>query len=300
MSLKYAVLLKLMRLVNMKRIMRQPYEKTMAAFGTEKAAPKIPRLSDAELDFEVFQIGEQPVLWVKHKKPSEAVCLYLAGGGMLKYPKPSQAKEMITLAKRLNRDMILPYYPLCPKNTLTEVYEMLYALYKRLLQTYSAEKIVFLGGSSGGNLALGLISHINSMGEKLSMPDKVYVSSPGTLYASEEERNAALKIDGRDVIMSVAATEEIWKGMTGGREVPDYMKFLQLGNYTGLSDVYLSFGGDEVFSALADSIKNRLEEYGVRVTLEIGKGMYHCYAVMPLVREARQGYDEMIGYLKNP
>ncbi len=52
----------------------------------------------------------------------------------------------------------------------SHVYEMVYALYKNLLQEYSAEKISFLGCSSGANLALGLISYINDRGEGLPMP----------------------------------------------------------------------------------------------------------------------------------
>ena len=80
-------------------------------------------------------------------------------------------------------------------------------------------------------------------------------------------------------------------------QVPDYMKYLQLGDYTGLSDVYLSFGGDEVFAAAAESIKAALEKYGVKVTLEIGEGMYHSYAALPLVKEAEEGYRHMISYI---
>jgi len=61
--------------------------------------------------------------------------------------------------------------------------------------------------------------------------------------------------------MSLPAPENIWEGMTGGKEVPDYMKYLRVGDYTGLPDVYLSFGGDELFLAGAESIRKRLEEY---------------------------------------
>ncbi len=61
---------------------------------------------------------------------------------------------------------------------------------------------------------------------------------------------------------------------------------------------YLTFGGDEVFAAAADSIKARLEQYGVHVTMEVAPGMYHCYAVMPFVKEAMPAYRRMIEYIK--
>ena len=100
-----------------------------------------------------------------------------------------------------------------------------------------------------------------------------------------------------NVVMSVKAIENIWDGATGGEAVPDYMNYLQLGNYTGLKDAYISYRGDEVFAAFADSVKARLKQYGVHVTMEIADGLYHSYAMMPLVKEAQSGYRNMIAYL---
>lgn len=155
-----------------------------------------------------------------------------------------------------------------------------------------------MGGSSGGNLAIGMASYINDRGEGLPMPGKIYAGSPGTLLLTEEEKRRAGELEKTDVIMSVKATENIWEGMTGGEKVPEYMKYLQLGNYYGLSDVYMSFGGDEVFLAGADSIRRRLEEFGTHVTVEIGEGMYHSYAMMPLVEDAQEGYRHFVEYIK--
>lgn len=298
MSVKYAVLKRAARLLNFQKIMAQPYSKLQETFKTAAATPKIPVLQDPELTFETQTLCGQPVLYIKHKQATQKVCVYVVGGGMLKYPKPSQAKEQITLAKQTGRDIILPYYPLVPQHSLADVYEMLYQLYTTLLKTYKAEDIAFLGGSSGGNHTLGLISYINAKGEGLPMPGRVYVSSPGTMLCSEDEKQKAVRLDQTDLIMSRRALETIFEGMAAGRDVPEYMRYLQKGNYTGLRDAYLSFGGDEVFSAAAESLRARLEACGVHVTLEIGQGLFHCYAAMPLVPEARPGYERMIAYLK--
>ena len=298
MSAKYAIIKKAAKIINFQKIMAQPYSKLQETFKTATAVPKIPALQDPELTFTTQTLCGQPVLFVKHKKPTQKVCVYVVGGGMLKYPKPSQAKEQITLAKLTGRDMVLPYYPLVPQYCLTDVYAMLYELYTTLLKTYKAEDIAFLGGSSGGNHTLGLISYINEKGEGLPMPGKVYVSSPGTMLCTEEEKQKAAQLDNTDLIMSRHALETIFDGMAAGREVPAYIRYLQKGDYTGLQDAYLSFGGDEVFSAAAESIRDRMEQCGVHVTLEIGQGLFHCYAAMPLVPEAKPGYERMINYLK--
>ena len=297
-SLKYRFLLRVFRLLPAKGIMAAPKEKAQKLFRRAYKGENVPELTDPELEISRRKVNGATVLIYKHKKASDRIGIYLVGGGMLKYPQPGQAKEVMQLAKECGLDMLLPYYPiLFTGATLPDVYEMLYRMYKETLNHYAAENICLMGGSSGGNLAIGLISYINEKGEGLAIPGKIYAGSPGTLLITEEERALAVKQEKTDVIMSVKAIDSVWDGMTGGREVPAYMKYLQLGDYTGLKDVYLSFGGDEVFLAGAQSIRKRLEEFGVHVTMEIGEGMYHSYAMTPLVKDAEDGYRHFKEYI---
>jgi acetyl esterase/lipase len=297
-TLKYRILLKLCRLFRLQRVMELPPDKAQKLFRKSYKGVVIPKMSDPGIKISTTKINGSTCLWYKHKNSNRRLCIYLIGGGMLKYPKPSQAKEVLGLATELDIDFVLPYYPLVHTgHTLPDVYEMMYVLYKDVLTQYESENVYFLGGSSGANLALGLISYFNDKGEGVPMPGKVYAGSPGSLLITDEEKKMADKLDKTDVIMSQKATLSVWEGMTGGKKVADYMESLQLGDYTGLKDVYLSFGGDEVFTAAAESIRDRLEQFGVHVTLEIEPGLYHAYAVMPLVKDAMPGYRRMKEYI---
>lgn len=298
MSAKYTLLKVIAKILRLQNMMKKPYSQLQKKFKTQTAYPVIPECIEEDLDFSTFKVGVNPVLHIKHKAPAEQVCIYLIGGGMLKYPKKDEVKEQIKLARLTGRDMVLPYYPLVPDNSILDVYEMLYQLYKKLIEEYEHENIAIAGGSSGGNLALGLISYINEKGEGIPMPGKIYAASPGTMIYTEEEKRKAKILEGRDLIMSTIALENIQAGMENGREVPEYMRYLQRGDYTGLKEAYLIFGGDEVFSAAADTIAEQMRKFGVDVRLEIGEGMYHMYSMMPLVPEAKKAYQDMIEYLK--
>lgn len=298
-SFRYRVLLKLFRVLPVKRIMASPTEKTQRVFRLAYKGENIPKLYDAAMTVKRLKIAGSSVLYYKLNRPTGRLAIYLVGGGMLKYPQPAQAKQLLALAKQWNSDVMLPYYPIIfSGGTLPDVYSMLYETYKRALLRYRPENITFVGGSSGGNLAIGLTCYINDMGEGLPQPGKIYAGSPGTLLLTDTERVLAYQQEKTDVVMSVRAIETIWSGMTGGREVPAYMKHLQLGDYTGVRDVYMSFGGDEVFLAGADSIRKRMEEFGVHVTEEIGEGMYHSYAMMPFVDDAAEGNRNYIAYMQ--
>lgn len=296
MSLKYTIIKTIFHIIPMQKIMAKPYDELIKLFHTAEAKPSIPRLEDPEFTFQTHKVENFPVLEISHKKKSDYVCIYVAGGGMLKYPKPSQAKELIPLAKDTGRNMLLPYFPLAPEHDLIDALNMLYATYKMALVHYPAEKIAFLGGSSGAAMTLWLMTFINKQGEGVPMPGKIALSSPGSAL-TPEERKRAEELNRTDLIMSTTALDNIFKGMLGGKELPEELLYTSKGIYDGVKDVYLSYGGDEVFSAAAQSTAQCLRDYGAKVTLEIAEGMYHTYAVMPLVKEAKSGNRRLVDYL---
>ncbi len=119
--------------------------------------------------------------------------------------KPSQAKELIPLAKETGRDMLLPYFPLAPEHDLIDALNMLYATYKMALEHYPAENIAILGGSSGAAMTLWLMSYINKQGEGVPMPGKLALSSPGSALTAEERKRAE-ELNKTDLIMSTCST----------------------------------------------------------------------------------------------
>ena len=160
-ALKYRILLQAFRSLPVKRIMASPTEKTQRIFRLAWKGENIPKLHDDAMEIKRLKIAGSSVLYYKLKQPAERLAIYLVGGGMLKYPQPAQAQALIGLAKECHMDILLPYYPIIfTGGTLPDVYAMLYALYKKALRRYKPENIAFVGGSSGGNLAIGLTSCI--------------------------------------------------------------------------------------------------------------------------------------------
>ena len=296
MSFKYTIIKAMFHIVPMQKIMAKPYEELLKTFHTAQAKPSIPQLKDPAFTYQTHNVENFPVLEILHKKKSDHVCIYVAGGGMLKYPKPAQAKDLIPLAKETGRNMLLPYFPLAPEHDLIDALDMLYVTYKMALEHYPAENIAFLGGSSGAAMVLWLMSYINRQGEGVPMPGKIALSSPGSALTAEERKRAE-ELNKTDLIMSTTALDNIFKGMVGGKELPEELLYTSKGIYDGIKDVYLSYGGDEVFSAAAQSTAQCLRSYGAKVTLEIAEGMYHTYAVLPYVKEAKPGHQRLVAYL---
>lgn len=295
-STKYRVLHQIVKASGFKKKFQKPADEMlkMAKKQTEKV--KIPTLSHPELNITIENFDGEKVVYMRHKSKSERACLFIIGGGMIKYPRVPAIKKAMKIALQTGRDMIIPYYPLCIDNIITRPYDFVYKLYQDMLITYSAENIIVTGSSSGANLAIGLSANINAKNEGVPQPGKIYASSPGECFKNDEIKQYSHQLNEKDIIIDAAYMESATWIMTKGKEVPSYMLYLEDGDYTGLKEVYLCYGSDEVLFAAYEPIKNRLEQCGVKVISEIGEGMYHCYPFFPLVKEAQVGWDKMIEY----
>jgi len=297
-SLKYRFLKLFLRLIRFKEYFNASETEMIAKARKNMAKTKIPELSHSNINYEVKEFHGEKVVYITHKQPTKKACLFIIGGGMLVHPRPNSVKKALEIAIESGRNMIVPYYPLCVDHTIDEVFDWIYALYKSILNTYNASDILVTGSSSGATLALGLASHINVMHKDIEVPKRIYVSSPGQCFTDEELIRKGRILDKNDILLSITYMEIIDKIMTHGENVPEYMLYLEKGDYHGVEEVYLSYGSDEVLYAAYESIKNRLEECGVRVISEIGENLYHCYPFIPVVREAKPGWKNMLEYHK--
>ena len=58
------------------------------------------------------------------------------------------------------------------------------------------------------------------------------------------------------------------------------------------------YGSDETLFACAPSFEAAMRKYGVDYEMIVGEGMFHCYPVFQLCREAREGWELMIRKMK--
>lgn len=295
-SFKYRFLKGLIKLMGVKNFFRKDKAEIVSRARKSMEKTKPPLLSHSAVHYEVKEFYGEKVVYITHKKPTKYACLFIIGGGMLAHPRPYSVKTALQIAVQSGRDMLVPYYPLCIDYTIAEVYDWLYPLYKSMLKTYKASDILITGSSSGATLALGLVSYINTLGKKAELPKRIYASSPGQCFTDEETVRKGRILNEKDIILDVAYMEIAESILTHGKNMPEYMLYLEKGDYQGLEEVYLSYGSDEVLYAAYTVIKNRLEEHGVRVISEIGEKLYHCYPFFPAVREAKPGWEKMLKY----
>lgn len=300
MSLKYEILKRAIRIINIRGRFNKDEAEMIAFAKKQNAKTKVPNLKDSEIDVGKIYVNDCLVLKFTHKRKTDKANLFIIGGGMIKSPRPDSVKKALKIAKEAGVDMFVPYYPLCTDYPISVAYEMIYQTYVKMLEDYKPENISVLGTSSGGNLALGLPVYINYLKSALPMPKAIIPISPGTCVMNDEEWQRMLELDKKDVLIPAKYMKTAVNMMRHGDDsVPDFMLYLQKGDFTNCPKVYFIYGSDETLYACAPSFEEAMKKYGVEYEMLVGEGMFHCYPIFPIVNEAKEGWDQMIRIIKN-
>ena len=218
---------------------------------------------------------------------------------MIASPRPGAVSKALRFARETGLDVFVPYYPLCIHSPLTKAYEMIHETYRVMLEDYAAEHISVLGTSSGGNLALGMVPYINDGHGDTHMPGYIMAISPGTCVDTDEGWRRMQALDRLDVAIPAEYMKTAVEIMRHGDDsVPEYMIWLQKGDFTHCPKVTFMYGSDETLYACAPSFEAAMKRYDVDYEMIVGEGMFHCYPVFPICREAKNGWKQMIQRMK--
>ena len=300
MTLKYEVLKRLVKAAGIKKHwVAMNTEELLENRKKQNARNHIPALKDDAFDIRQIDVMGFPVLKLIHREPVDRATLFIIGGGMVNAPRPASVKKALRFARESGLDLFIPYYPLCTDYPLTKAYEMIHETYKVMLQDYAPDRISVLGTSSGGNLALGIVPYINDGHDDTPMPEHIMAVSPGTCAQDEEEWQRMLELEKSDVLIPAQYMKTAVEIMRHGDDsVPEYMIWLQKGDFTNCPRVTFIYGSDETLYACAPSFEAAMKRYGVDYEMIVGEGMFHCYPVFPLCREAKEGWDLMVRIMK--
>lgn len=296
MSIKYAILKQLIRCMGVKKkFTGKSSKKILDDMKRYNAKLTIPDLKEEGFDISQIQVMGCTVLKLIHKKKTDRANLFIIGGGMVAAPKPRSIKKALRYAKETGLDLYVPYYPLCTEYPVSRAYEMIHETYKEILKYYPAGNISVLGSSSGGNLALGMVPYINDGHNEVPMPGRILALSPGTCVDTEDEWKRMLELEKTDIMIPAEYMKTAVEILRHGDDsVPDYMIWLQRGNFANCPKTTFIYGSDETLYACAPSFEAAMKNYHVDYDMIVGQGMFHCYPVFPVVKEAKKGWDKIV------
>ena len=222
-----------------------------------------------------------------------ALVLYLHGGAYINGFNAHQWQFMDRLARATDCEIAAPAYHLAPWGDCARAYEDLDGLYRTLLAEKGDRRLILMGDSAGGGLALGLAEYL--AGQGTALPERLILFSPWVDVSMENPDIAALvPVEPMLHLELVKVHGECWAGDAGAHH---WMASPLFGDMAGLPPVTMYCGTRELLYPDILLARDRLLDAGVDATLRVGRGLNHDWPLMPLP-EAEQAFRDIAATVK--
>ncbi len=201
-------------------------------------------------------------------------------------------KLISRLVNETNCEIIAPDYPLLPKYTYKERLAMGEEVYKDLLKKTSADTIIFMGDSSGGNLALSLAQKL--LVDGAAQPSQIILLSP---WLDVTMSNPEMKeVSKRDLVLPLG-DNIVGRLHAGNKDMKDFLVSPLYGPLKGLGKISLFTGTDDILNPDARLLKSKAELENIDFNYFEYKHMLHDWILFP-VPEAKIAFKQIIELLK--
>ena len=137
------------------RLARMKEKNTLDAFKRMRNRATPPRLMKNmySISSEIYS-GRKVWRITPLKDRNEQTILFLHGGAYAANFTPGHWFLIGALVDNLKCTVIAPDYPLTPEHNVEDVFDMMIPLYQGLIDRIDASKLIVMGDSSGGGIAL--------------------------------------------------------------------------------------------------------------------------------------------------
>lgn len=261
-----------------------------------KKPASIPKSFLKKFSIEVEKYNNRKVWAISPKNTaSNTVILFLHGGAY--YANISRMHWMLVgkLIDRTNATIIVPDYPLAPEFTCEDTYLFLDMVYANLISNHPDKKIVFMGDSAGGGLALGFAQKIRNEGIKQA--PAIVLFSPW-LDISLTNPEIAM-FDKHDKILNVTGLKIAGKNYAGNMDNKNYRVSPIYGDFSDLGRISIFTGTKEIFIADARKLQQSLNDQNITLNYFEYPGMFHDWVLVSNLSETKDVMNKVAETILN-
>jgi len=216
--------------------------------------------------------------------------LYLHGGAYVNGFNAHQWRFMDRLARQTGCTVVAPAYHLAPWADYTRAYGDLTALYRALGEENPGRRLILMGDSAGGGLALGLAETLAKAGDAL--PERLILFSPWVDVSMDNPDIAGyLAVEPMLHLELVKVHGQYW---AGSADTHCWQVSPLFGSMAGLPPVTVYCGTRELLYPDIWLAFDKLRAAGVDATLRVGTCLNHDWPLMP-IPEAEEAFVEVAG-----
>lgn len=262
----------------------------------EQSARRLAKLPDG-IRVEAFQIKGIPAEFIHPSNENgNKIIFYVHGGGYVSGSCNDHRNIVSRFVVRTGIKLLHFEYRLAPEHPYPAALEDSLSVYNYLLETgLKSSDIIIAGESAGGGLALCILLALKERG--IELPSRAVVISPWTDLKCTGESYKTKS----EVSLAPPNSWTVFSKYYYGENNPECPFISPLyGDLKGLPPTLIYAGEDD--ELIDDSIRftEIAKKAGSTVFLKTGKGMVHCYPLLPdFIPESKMAFEDICEFMRN-
>mgnify|MGYP003576135636 CR=1 FL=1 len=249
-----------------------------------------PKEIDKVCHVEKRQVNGRNVFTLTSKaKKSEIQILYLHGGAYVQNFVKQHWKFLSNLVEHTHCTITAPDYPLAPKHTYLDAFEMVIPLYKEIISRGDSSHTILMGDSAGGGFALALAQRIKT--DQIAQPGKIILLSPWLDITLKNPE--IIKIDPIDPFLSVAGLRKAGASFAGNCDPEHFMLSPIYGPLDQLGRISIFIGSNDILVADTRKLNMLAREKNISINYREYRDMVHVWMFLNF-RESKEARKEII------
>lgn len=215
--------------------------------------------------------------------------IYTHGGGFVNEMVGPHWDIIEELIQKTGATVTVPIYPLAPEHEHTKAFSFLEEVYRNVLGTVSANKIILCGDSAGGNLALTQALYFRASG--LPLPGRLILFAPWVELTMTNPEIPA--VEARDVMLNSVEGVEFARWWAGAKDLKDPLISPLYADLSGLPPIQIYQGADDILMPDARLLRDRIQAAGGQVEYFETAGSFHVFMGATFTREARAVFTQI-------
>ena len=235
--------------------------------------------------------------WMVTKKenPKDCIIYYIHGGGFTNSCTKNRMRFVSYLVKNFGFDVFSIDYRLAPEfKAPCQVNDCLDG-YRYLLETYSPDRIVVIGESAGGTLAVCLALKARDIG--LPLPKSLYPNSMASQFSEYTDSYCRCSLK-TDFIITMGILENMMGFYYNEENVKDPYVSPLYADLKGLPHILLTASNSECLLDDSRMMYEKLLEAGNDAELKTYDGLCHAFIISPQMKDVvKKAYPDLEEYL---
>lgn len=221
--------------------------------------------------------------------PAKRHVLYLHGGAYVHQIMWPHWQLVGQLVEWLGCEVTVPIYPLAPSHGFRDVFPILLGLYGDLLERTHPAKLAVIGDSAGAGMALALAQQLKA--QNLTRPKDLVLISPWLDITMSNPEIEALDL--QDSMLSPLGLVEAGRMWAQGED-PNHPLLSPInGDLTGLGQVSVFIGTQDLFLADCRRLRALMGESGAALNYHEYEGMFHVWVAAVWLPESVRAIREI-------